>query len=184
MAAFHPFPRLPAELRLQIWHLAAQPRLLVIGKASADATDFTSPTRPPPLTQACREARTSGPYEKAFFSSGSPPRYAWANFDLDTIHLRRFDLVVDFDLALWAGFIGDTYFGPRCPRANVRVICAPTGEWIGESTSRWYGDWYSLHVADFEPARRLEPGEDDYYRSEASWLEEAMHAVEIDGSMA
>ncbi|KAM0286721.1 hypothetical protein ACHAQH_000741 [Verticillium albo-atrum] len=217
MASFYPFPRLPAELRLQIWKLAAQPRLLVVEKA-ADSTDFESPTPPPAVVHVCRESRNFGPYKKAFASDDSS-RYAWANFDLDTIHveclhisrpdlcqafperssikymraeatgddlswinnncllfslkgfdafseLQYLDLTVDFDFALWTGLISETYFGPKCPRLNVRIINVLSGEYLSEKTSLLYEDWYSLHMTDFEPTRTLQAGEDDHYRSE------------------
>ncbi|KAM0331640.1 hypothetical protein ACHAQA_003319 [Verticillium albo-atrum] len=217
MATFHLFPRLPAELRLRIWELAVQPRLLVL-KYAPDSTIFISPTPPPAITHACGESRNLGPYRKAFTTNGTC-RYAWANFDFDTIHidcqricrndlardvperssikhiqaeitsedlswidqstvlfssqgftalpqLQSFDLLVNFDLAMWTGFIRETYFGAKCPRSNVRVIHSLTGEWVNEKTSVWYEDWYQTQMTDFEPMRDLEDGEDGYYTSE------------------
>jgi hypothetical protein len=89
---FHPFPRLPKELRLQIWEIAQSsvlpqvitvdylqavpmglrlryPRLKAFPQACCDYQHLAVPTHPvPPLLQACKESRTASlpSYRKGF----------------------------------------------------------------------------------------------------------------------
>ncbi|KAI0438660.1 hypothetical protein F4803DRAFT_534364 [Xylaria telfairii] len=87
-ATFHPFPRLPAELRQQIWSLAAGPRILhisVLQTSPSAPTKYTSPIPPPAMMHACQESRQHAPYQKAFFSSRHV--YIWVNFQHDMICL-------------------------------------------------------------------------------------------------
>lgn len=93
---FHPFLRLPFELRTQIWNLAARPRLVHINitptalkpwKRTGDY-DFASPTPAPALAHVCQESRQCAPYQKAFFTTlpdESEVRYIWVNFEEDMI---------------------------------------------------------------------------------------------------
>ncbi|KAF7544918.1 hypothetical protein G7Z17_g9582 [Cylindrodendrum hubeiense] len=74
-ASFQPFPRLPFELRALIWGFAAAPRIVHIRTGEAD---FSSPTPPPAVIQASKEARRHAPYQKSFFTATnteSEPRY-------------------------------------------------------------------------------------------------------------
>ncbi|KAI1358327.1 hypothetical protein F5Y08DRAFT_345838 [Xylaria arbuscula] len=101
---FHPFPRLPIELRIQIWSLAANRRRLDIGPAqmelnavtmaeiSVDPPDYTSCVPPPAVMHACRESRQYAPYQKAFFSP--PDKYLWVNFQEDMICLAHCEVDV------------------------------------------------------------------------------------------
>ncbi|KAK7963522.1 hypothetical protein PG988_010496 [Apiospora saccharicola] len=94
MSAFHPFPRLPFELRQHIWAMSTEPRLIVIGKVISERR-----RPPPPLLGVCREARAyllRHAYTKAFFTNPdgalardepSPTaQYQYVDYSLDTVH--------------------------------------------------------------------------------------------------
>ncbi|KAK1240038.1 hypothetical protein MKX08_007480 [Trichoderma sp. CBMAI-0020] len=103
---FHSFPRLPFEIRSQIWALAAHPRLVHIrttpkpGRfeghrwAGADRY-FASMIPQAELMHVCQESRQLAPYQKAFFTTlpgESEARYIWFNFDEDMICLQHKNL--------------------------------------------------------------------------------------------
>ncbi|EHK47129.1 uncharacterized protein TrAtP1_010220 [Trichoderma atroviride] len=103
---FHSFPRLPFEIRSQIWALAAHPRLVHIrtqpkpGRfeghrwAGADRY-FASMIPQAELMHVCRESRQLAPYQKAFFTTlpgESEARYIWFNFNEDMISLQHENL--------------------------------------------------------------------------------------------
>ncbi|EXF79054.1 hypothetical protein CFIO01_06376 [Colletotrichum fioriniae PJ7] len=102
MASFHIFSELPFELRIHIWHLAKEPRTLIVrtcdepSKYRRQPLESTliycrSPNTVPAILQTCRESRNIGLYAKAF-SGGLNPRYVWVDFDLDTIQASFWDL--------------------------------------------------------------------------------------------
>lgn len=86
MATFHPFSRLPLELRIKIWEYATEDRVLRVRKTGYPNKVYWSPTPVPVITRACRESRKYNSYRKAFIISPSP-RYIWANFDSDVIQM-------------------------------------------------------------------------------------------------
>ncbi|KAL5353861.1 hypothetical protein ACLOAV_001905 [Pseudogymnoascus australis] len=87
MATFHPFSRLPFELRIQIWGFATEDRVLRVRKAWIRNQGYWSPTLVPAITRACRESREHCSYQKAFIIE-SFSRYIWANYDHDVIQMR------------------------------------------------------------------------------------------------
>jgi hypothetical protein len=87
MATFHPFPRLPAELRIQIWESATEDRVLRVKKTWNHNQGYWSPSPVPAVTRASRESRHHCSYRKAFIIASSP-RYIWTNFDHDVIRTR------------------------------------------------------------------------------------------------
>lgn len=91
MSTFHPFPRLPQELRAYIWSLAAHPRLVHVRwkTQKSEIVHVVAPTPSLPVMQVCRESRQHAPYRQAF-TIGSEPRYAWVNFEIDMICLQDF----------------------------------------------------------------------------------------------
>ncbi|KAL7913908.1 hypothetical protein GGI35DRAFT_229325 [Trichoderma velutinum] len=97
MSTFHPFPRLPQELRAHIWSLAAHHRLVHVSwktrweSGKRETLHVSTPTPPPPAMQVCRESRQHAPYRRAF-ALGSEPRYIWVNFEIDMICLQDFFL--------------------------------------------------------------------------------------------
>lgn len=79
MITFHPFPRLPYELRMQIWEMTVEARTIdisVITPRWIISDDNLGQKRPrdylvshtpaPPVLQVCREARNHGLYQKGF----------------------------------------------------------------------------------------------------------------------
>lgn len=83
MGTFHPFIRLPAELRRQIWGLTIAPRTVSIHDQG--------PASPAPM-RACTEART---YYRESYTSASfldPARPLWVHFGLDTIVASHYDV--------------------------------------------------------------------------------------------
>ncbi|KAJ8130534.1 hypothetical protein O1611_g3096 [Lasiodiplodia mahajangana] len=92
---FHPFPRLPVEIRLKIWALAAGPRNLKISRTPSakwlplgTTFAYASPNPPPAVMHVCREARQNAPYRKAFLTSAAAEtKYIWVNFQNDMICL-------------------------------------------------------------------------------------------------
>lgn len=87
MASFHLFPRLPLELRIQIWGLSTEDRVLNVKRDIAGKGGFWSPDQVPGVTRASQESRKYCSYQKAFIVDSSP-RYLWADFEYDTIQIR------------------------------------------------------------------------------------------------
>ncbi|KAK1994774.1 hypothetical protein LX36DRAFT_660262 [Colletotrichum falcatum] len=101
-AEFHLFPELPFELRIRIWELTREPRVLrVEARAELDKhrrrpLDYTllycaSPEPVPAVLQTCRESRNLGLYERSF-AGGLAPRHIWVDFQVDTIRATYWDL--------------------------------------------------------------------------------------------
>lgn len=116
MATFHPFPRLPYELRAMIWEATFEPRTLSVelrhelhgGVGDSAGVSLASSTPVPAVLQSCHEARNYGPYKKVFSelsTSGkglgyvliltrcirmliNPRSYIWANLKHDVIEIR------------------------------------------------------------------------------------------------
>ena len=101
MATFHPFPRLPAELRAQIWQMTVEPRIVEVrlrvrGKwGEKTFNKLTSPTPVPAPLQTCRESRNAGLYQRCFSdmpwrggaAKDAEPRYVWLNLDIDMVSI-------------------------------------------------------------------------------------------------
>lgn len=86
MTTFDPFPRLPAELRIQIWEQAAWPRYVPVRQRSAQGGSSQTYTAAPVpgVLHACRESRRHSPYVRAF-ATDHPQGYTWVNFDQDRV---------------------------------------------------------------------------------------------------
>ncbi|KAL2072017.1 hypothetical protein VTL71DRAFT_11360 [Oculimacula yallundae] len=106
MDTFHPFPRLPKELRIKIWkHYLhpLQPRVLAIHNRTSDGTlpdhlHFFSPDPVPALLNVCQESREVAlPFYTKAFANGVNPRYVWTNFSLDTFEMNAFDILYIHD---------------------------------------------------------------------------------------
>ena len=117
MTTFHPFPRLPFELRGQIWEMTVEPRTVEVDavpyvlKITASPPDackthyrrvvrLVSSTPVPATLHACQEARNQRLYQQAFSeiadSDGTGTRYVWVNFDIDIIFLGRHGKFQDY----------------------------------------------------------------------------------------
>jgi hypothetical protein len=92
---FHPFTRLPKELRSQIWKLASVPRTLTIKKHFSrddeNSQYLFTVEGIPAVMHVCQESRFEAPYTPAF-SLGSGQRYIWVNFKSDTIMMPDYVL--------------------------------------------------------------------------------------------
>ncbi|KAI1278524.1 hypothetical protein F5Y07DRAFT_360275 [Xylaria sp. FL0933] len=98
MFAFHPFPRLPLELRQQIWDLSVEPREVAVGQRLKRRCR----SQPPPLLHACGESRSrvQVQYTKFFEKTkimpareGQPVQdyliYSWVNVNIDTVYCSQ-----------------------------------------------------------------------------------------------
>lgn len=112
MATFHPFPRLPAQLRAMVWQATLVPRVVDVGRYSREFVirdhlkrgmrpGLSSSTPVPAILHACREARHLGAYQRAFSEldivDGDEPQYIWVNFAVDMIHIRDDSRLSDFE---------------------------------------------------------------------------------------
>lgn len=101
MSTFHPFPQLPAELRIRIFELSIELRTVEVrlhGRLGFNEPHWLYTTTPiPAILQTCREARGLGLYEQitselASHTNTPQPteqRYVWVNYDSDTISIGR-----------------------------------------------------------------------------------------------
>jgi hypothetical protein len=101
MATFHPFPRLPAELRAQIWQMTVEPRIVGVcfkTKRELGRRPFsvlTSSTYVPAPLQTCQEARNARLYQRCFsdlairygYPEDAERRYVWINLDIDMVSI-------------------------------------------------------------------------------------------------
>ncbi|USP81240.1 hypothetical protein yc1106_08514 [Curvularia clavata] len=107
MATFHPFCRLPKELRLLIWELTVEPRLVdvrtrFIERPHTRLRAASSSTPLPAQLHTCQESRKAGLYERSISDitvlegkkNESDQRYIWLNLDVDTIFIHgRFEVL-------------------------------------------------------------------------------------------
>ncbi|RMZ69994.1 glycosyl hydrolase family 18 [Pyrenophora seminiperda CCB06] len=96
MSTFHLFPRLPLELRNQIWRCTAEPRTVEVRIKRQGSTNhrfFISPTPIPGPLQCCREARDELQrlYQRISLEGntqqGFEQRYVWLNFNIDMVDI-------------------------------------------------------------------------------------------------
>ncbi|KAH4065776.1 hypothetical protein HBH98_108680 [Parastagonospora nodorum] len=96
MSTFHPFPRLPFELRAQIWEMTVEPRTVTVYVKTSNgfrsgAWRLVTPTPVPATLHSCREARNHGLYQKKFGElqdrTQYGDRYVWVNLDIDMIDI-------------------------------------------------------------------------------------------------
>ncbi|KAH7408773.1 hypothetical protein DE146DRAFT_647137 [Phaeosphaeria sp. MPI-PUGE-AT-0046c] len=98
-------------------------------------------------------------YELEFF---------YHNYRHHICHLPKLgscDVLVNGDLHFWGSSISEMYWG-TCPRSNVRMIDAKTGEWIDMDTAGPYLDWMDNYMG-------IDPEEGPIYtRMDQFWDEE------------
>lgn len=106
MTTFHPFPRLPYEIRAIIWALAVEPRIVDVRAISGsrlprgflysadpekEVMDPYMPVLPPAMLHTCQEARQQNIYQKVFYpdSTTHQPqgRYTWIHYETDMIDI-------------------------------------------------------------------------------------------------
>jgi hypothetical protein len=102
MATFHPFPRLPFELRAWVWRLTVEYRIIdlvepLLGQDTSlgPRLDGLRPAVPATL-QACREARNMKLYSKHTFCGFDQGSYVWINFNIDIFDIGDSPLSDDF----------------------------------------------------------------------------------------
>ncbi|KAK8136168.1 hypothetical protein PG984_004108 [Apiospora sp. TS-2023a] len=84
---FHPFSRLPPELRQHIWSLSIEPREHILFNDNRPLRRFRQPT----LLHVCSESRNhlvKFHYVKSFTGTFSTSPYQWVNFDVDTVRIK------------------------------------------------------------------------------------------------
>ena len=82
MTTFHPFPRLPLELREQIWKDTVEPRTVDVRRVREGTQRYgqlVSSTPIPAILQSCREARNLGLYERVFFEVAAVKKFKGNN---------------------------------------------------------------------------------------------------------
>ncbi|KAI1353219.1 hypothetical protein F5Y01DRAFT_63619 [Xylaria sp. FL0043] len=163
MSTFHPFPRLPLEIRQQIWDLSVEPREVAIGQPLRRRRR----SQPPPLLQACSESRSwiQRRYTKFFETKTTPARegqpkqdcliYSWVNVNTDTVYcdqcalekvanglpfVRWFIIEVD-DPELWYYNYCSTLSHMDRALETVTILHPPPFSKTTPFDSRWWGEW-------------------------------------------
>ncbi|KAJ2975821.1 hypothetical protein NQ176_g5303 [Zarea fungicola] len=171
-ATFHPFPRLPVELRTLVWGLAIEPRIVDvraiqgsrssrgpsrdIGNVRAYSDPFI-PTPVPGVMHACQESRNQGLYERVPYTLSSDPpeeRYAWINFDKDMIDLQQGQLKLVEHLK---GRIHQLRF--------ERCNCDDYWYYTESSNLCWFEKLEECHVVAVAGLELWEAAWEDYYWS-------------------
>ncbi|KAI1107025.1 hypothetical protein F4804DRAFT_299129 [Jackrogersella minutella] len=107
--SFSLFSLLPTELRLQIWRHGCHPRVVEVLYDGQDDR-CASPTVPPPILHACREARFEALriYKKSFGTKSHEPRIYFCP-EVDILYLPRPPLMgYDDDSRSFTEFVLDT----------------------------------------------------------------------------
>ena len=92
MTTFHPFPRLPLELREQIWKDTVEPRTVDVRRVRKGTERYgqlVSSTPIPAILQSCREARNLGLYRRIFFEVAPATKKSKVNNEAE-IAMKRF----------------------------------------------------------------------------------------------
>jgi hypothetical protein len=114
MSTFHPFPRLAAELRAQIWEMTVEPRTVDVrivrkhipvlpNSRFGVASYLVSHTPIPATLQTCRESRNLKLYQQVFSDldlyNCVERRYVYANLDIDIIDIGTTEMHNFFPVA-------------------------------------------------------------------------------------
>jgi hypothetical protein len=172
MATFHPFPRLPFELRAQIWEATVEPRVVEVRIRHKDKIPrLISPTPVPGPLQTCREARNLKLYRQEFsrlpedrpqYKGAIERRYVWLNLEIDMVSIED-TLLADFWLV--APMIKRLKFKRKsswnfppdktddiCDFVNleeVHVVCADGLDlWHGITEDEWPCGIENVHCID------------------------------------
>jgi hypothetical protein len=172
MATFHPFPRLPFELRAQIWEATVEPRIVEVRIRHKDKIPrLISPTPVPGPLQTCREARNLKLYRQEFselpqdrprYKGAIERRYVWLNLEIDMVSIE--DTLLD-DLwpvspmikrlkfkreSSWRFYVDEDY--GICDFVNleeVHLVCANALEaWHGITSDKWPCRIENVHCID------------------------------------
>lgn len=173
---FHAFSRLPFELRARVWERTVEPRTVhvqILHKAirgpnpapipkDAEARArrpsqvtryiprLASSTPVPAALQTCREARSLGLYQQAFFElSPEETRYVWLNLETDVIfiensslehfkpvahHIKRLEFERKYDSDEGHYYFESRYIGSFVNAREIYVVCA-------DGIESWHEAW-------------------------------------------
>lgn len=98
---FHPFPRLPTEIRVRIWEMTVEPRTVELHCIHKNAGPTVlrrfSPTPAPATMHACRASRNHlyAMHQQVFLKDavhcgvpdGTAQQYVWLDWDIDTVSI-------------------------------------------------------------------------------------------------
>jgi hypothetical protein len=119
-ATFHPFTRLPAELRLVVWQYSLPTRILTVRTLPTPSPHpwgrpaFATLEPQPALLSVCRESRTVALRVYALIKDPYGPRF-YFNSDRDT-------LFFDVECPSWITILSDLRYQRSTPVAAVRSI--------------------------------------------------------------
>lgn len=120
-ATFELFPRLPQELRLQIWELSLSPRVVNLIYDEKYDKYFSFNSKPPAILHASRESRAVGlkvDTLKLAFGTDSHEPSIYFDFARDTLFLD--DWLGTISTIVWRA----TYENPH-PENQLQVTCYP-----------------------------------------------------------
>jgi len=166
---FHPFPRLPPELRHQIWELCVAPREVIIVGHGQLFPHGRRASPPPPLLLASAESRSYCQkfYTKAYLldDPNRPLKYSWINFDLDDIYMKAEDFptfsAIPFVQRLTLVSDDGDYFFNRVERILTQAKALKMLTIIdkeGAPAESWYSGW-----SDFMEMRYYRCDPEPYY---------------------
>jgi len=154
---FHPFPRLPLELRHQIWEFCVAPREVIIVGHGSYFRHGRQASPPPPLLLASAESRSYCQkfYTKAYLLDEPNPapgilKYSWINFDLDDIYMNAEDFTTFSAIPLAQRLTlvsgdGDYFFyhvGHILTRTQAKALKMLTIiDKEGGPAESWYSGW-------------------------------------------
>ncbi|KAL2126599.1 hypothetical protein VTI74DRAFT_564 [Chaetomium olivicolor] len=157
---FHPFPRLPLELRQKIWELSVEPREVVIRCSKIDFED-RQPTPPPPLLLACAESRSyiRRFYTRAFLQDDQDPhnpsvpsKHYWINFDIDEVCMmdhdfKYFSAIPQIQRMIIASNDSEYFYRfrvfPFLQKARA-LESLTVLNWEGAPVDQWWEGWITL----------------------------------------
>ncbi|KAI1127409.1 hypothetical protein F5Y10DRAFT_242719 [Nemania abortiva] len=160
MSTFHPFPKLPLEIRQQIWEMSVEPREVAV--VSYLTRRWRSPA--PSLLHACSEARLhlQRQYTKVFGLSAferqhmpDPLIYTWVNPNSDTVYCdqdRLEQVISELPFVRWLVIeMLDPYSWSyrQCillrdmgkTLENVTLLHPPPPFEPGRFDSQWWAEW-------------------------------------------
>ncbi|KAK5991192.1 hypothetical protein PT974_09470 [Cladobotryum mycophilum] len=118
MATFHPFPRLPPELRAHIWSLTAHPRLVHRLRVTVDGDRS---------------------YDSFCY-------FGWEIFAKFPM-IKEMHIAIEESVLIWASAFEDFGWG-SCPRENIRFIDNTSGLMLTGLELQMTHDWLMFHSWD------------------------------------
>ncbi|KAF6797587.1 hypothetical protein CSOJ01_12905 [Colletotrichum sojae] len=92
-STFHPFQRLPLELRILIWELTVESRVVELRVAAkGPMRHLRSSTPVPAQLQTCREAREHPTTHHDTEGDPERERYVWFNYEIDILSIGKTEM--------------------------------------------------------------------------------------------